>query len=66
MRAKVIIENGITEIHLLPENEFERDIIEKSSNKPNEYKLQTDITAKNSYGVYSQHKIVINVTTVIN
>ena len=59
MKAKVIIENGQTKIELSPENEFEKDIIEKVYGQRQNYDLEVDINATYNYGAYTKHKIEI-------
>lgn len=60
MKAKVIIENGCTEIILTPENEFEEDVLEKVYE--NKYEItNTKIYVLAYYGIYSKHKITINI-----
>jgi hypothetical protein len=61
MKAKVIIENGITTVELKADNEFERDVIEKFVNKRERFVLNTNISTKESYGTHSEHKITITV-----
>lgn len=48
MKAKVIIENGITELVLIAENDFETDIIEKFDNSKSE--LSASSLVKKQYG----------------
>ena len=44
MEAKVIIERGRTTISLTPENDFEKDILEKAnSHYPHKYNLDASI-----------------------
>ena len=59
MKAKVIIENGETTIVLTPENDFERDIIEKIETHRPKFTTFTEISASSNYGSYSKHKIEI-------
>jgi len=61
MKAKVIIENGETNIILTPENVFETDLIEKVSCKEEKYKLDTEVRAEYSYGAYKNHRINIGI-----
>jgi len=66
MKAKVVIENGETDIVLTPENDFEKDLIEKV--KEGEDKkiwnvyTSVNIDKKYNYGTYelSNHEIIIN------
>ena len=61
MKAKVIIENGITKVELKADNEFEMDVIEKFVNSRERFNLNTNISTKYSYGTHSEHKITITV-----
>ncbi len=65
MKSKVIIENGQTEILLIPENEFEKDLVEKCLYRGSENVIKTSITTQPSYGVHQKHQISINITSVI-
>lgn len=66
MKTKVIIENGRTEILLIPENEFEKDLVEKCLHRISENEITTSITTQQqSYGIHSKHQISINVTSVV-
>jgi len=64
MKAKVIIENGITTIELKADNDFEKDVIEKFVDRRKDYNLNTEITTKYAYGQHSEHKITITVETL--
>lgn len=57
MKAKVIIENGETQIILTPENEFEIDLIEKIYDKKEKYNVLTSFNTSVSYGTYSKHNV---------
>lgn len=61
MKAKVIIENGQTTIIVTPENDFEKDVIEKLHAKSNNYDIRTNAYAEYNYGTYSKHQIEINI-----
>ncbi len=60
MKARVVIENGKTEIVLTPENEFELDVIEKTIDSKYEVK-KTDVTADWSYHEHKNHRIIISI-----
>lgn len=60
MKVKVIIENGETEIRLMPENVFEKDVVEKVYDNKGKFNINTSVDAKYNYGSYSDHKIVIS------
>lgn len=64
MKAKVIIENGETQIVLTPENDFEIDVIEKIYDKKEKYNVLTSFNANVSYGTYSNHNIEMNIKEV--
>lgn len=58
MKAKVIIENGITELVLTPENDFENDIIEKFD-KSHSVLSSNTLFSKSHYGAIQQSQINI-------
>ena len=60
MKAKVIIENGITNIILKPENDFEIDILEKVYLSENKYEIKTTVNAKGDFGYLKEHQLEIN------
>lgn len=60
MKAKVIIEDGKASIELTPDSEFETDVIEKLHKDRS--KLEGFAKAHLSYGTYSKHSIIINIT----
>ena len=60
MKAKVVIENGLTTIVLTPENEFEKDVIEKVDNNKAKYDMIADTSVKNAYGVPNSQEIYIS------
>lgn len=49
MKAKVIIENGITTIELTPENDFEKRVLKDAHSNSN-YEFDTKVTSNYSYG----------------
>ncbi len=55
MKAKVIIEDSKTKIILIPENEFETDIIEKVENKSKDYDLQVEFKGDFNYSNTKQN-----------
>jgi hypothetical protein len=61
MKAKVVIENGETEIILTPSNDFDKDVLEKIYNNKSRFSLHTDVDAIYNYGGYSNHKLIINI-----
>jgi len=60
MNAKVIIENGQTEIVLTPENDFEIDVLEKVYNKQNTIDIKTNVVAKYDFVAHRDHKLIVN------
>lgn len=60
MKAKVIIEDSRTVITLTPENDFDRDMVEKLYE--NSHKINTSVLAEP--GVYNSfnHRIVLTIT----
>lgn len=58
MKTKVIIERGEVNIILTPENEFEKDIIEKSQS--DKWKKSINVYCDYTYSTYSKHEIKIN------
>lgn len=64
MRAKVVIENGETDIVLTPENEFERDIVEKMYNNKRNFNFHVTPDAEYGYGVLHNHQIKINIKEI--
>ena len=60
MKAKVVIENGSTEIILKPDNEFEINLLEQVID--NKYKVtDTNVNSNYSYGTHSNHNITITI-----
>lgn len=59
MKAKVIIENGETEIVLTPENDFEEDVLKKVHSMKEKYSLNTGVNSKYTCGSYD-YTLVIN------
>jgi len=64
MKAKVIIEDGETNIDLIPQTEFERDLIEKIHSRKDSYKTLTEISCEYKYHTYANHKIVISIKEI--
>lgn len=50
MKAKVIIENGKSQIELSCENEFEKHIVDKVVGKRSGYEIKTSFNSDNEYG----------------
>jgi len=64
MKAKVVIENGITSIELTPENKFEIDVIENARKFKEGYILETSVDAKYNYNNYTDHKLNIKIKQI--
>jgi hypothetical protein len=60
MKAKVIIENGVTTIELTPENQFEKDIIETGLLSP-DILITPNVKAERFYGLYKNHMIELRI-----
>ncbi len=60
MKASVLIKNGRTEIILLPENNFEIEVIERVINDKYEI-TKTEVDSDYSYQEHSDHKITIEI-----
>jgi len=61
MKTKVIIENGEIDIILTPENDFEKDIIEKMVDRKKDYSIHTTANTDYLYSNHSKHKITMNI-----
>lgn len=61
MKTKVVIENGEIEIVLTPENDFEKDIVEKMVDRKKDFSIHTTADTKYQYSSHSNHKIVMNI-----
>lgn len=59
MKAKVIIEKGLTQIELIPENDFEIDIIEKSKELNPNCDVKFSFGKEQYYSANKDHKITI-------
>lgn len=64
MEAKVIIENGETEIILTPENEFEKDIVEKVYLVKDKFNIHTRFDAEYNFGSYRYHNIKLSIVKI--
>ena len=64
MKTKVIIENGETLIELCPENDFEKDVIEKVKDKGSKFDVHTKFDAEYSFGEHNKHKISISIKEI--
>ena len=62
MKSILIIEAGLTKIHLKPENDFEKDIIEKMVTKKEKFNESTSFNTDCHYGDHSNHSIIISIT----
>jgi CO dehydrogenase/acetyl-CoA synthase alpha subunit len=57
MKAKVIIEQGITKVVLTCENEFEKDIVEKIKDYRSDYEIETTVSTNYQFQTHNEHKI---------
>jgi hypothetical protein len=65
MKAKVIIQDGITTIELTPETSFEKDVIEKAKDSPNNSIVDFSYGKEPYYSENKNHKISITITKKI-
>jgi hypothetical protein len=65
MKAKVIIQEGITTIELTPETIFEKDVIEKAKDSPNNSIVDFSYGKESYYSENKNHKISITITKKI-
>jgi hypothetical protein len=63
MKSKVIIENSRTIIELFPENDFEKEIIERSSNKR---LINATAYCDFTYGHFTNHKIELEIGSLVS
>jgi hypothetical protein len=65
MKAKVIIQDGITQVILTPTSDFERDLIEKMYNKQKTFAIDTEVRAEYELHSYQtklkNHEIVLTI-----
>lgn len=61
MKAKVIIEEGITSIVLSAENDLEKDIVEKVKDNRKIESKTVEFDYTHEWGVRGQHRIVVNI-----
>lgn len=60
MKAKVIIENGLTTIVLTPENDFEKTVLDDAYKSKDKFLFEAEASAEyQSYGNNKNHKLVI-------
>jgi hypothetical protein len=64
MKAKVIIENGETNIVLTPENSFEKGVLENLRDNQKGHNLLTTVEADYKYGQWQDHQIKINIKEI--
>lgn len=64
MKAKIVIENGETEIVLTPENVFDTEFLEKLHSKQQLYNVKTSVEADYTYGSYEKHRLVLNIKKI--
>jgi len=61
MKAKVIIENGETDIVLTPENKFEINLLDTILENKRKFNISTKIDADQRCGIYENRQIIINI-----
>ncbi len=57
MKTKVVIENGLTNIILYPENKFEKDVLENVYSQNSKFELKTSVTSEYTYGHRDNYKL---------
>lgn len=62
MKAKVIIQEGKTTIELTPENDFEKDVIEKITDSRHHYDINTTVSTNFQFHEHKNHKIQLNIS----
>ena len=60
MKAEVVIKKGRTKVVLLPENDFETDVIEKIYEDTSKYEIKTTVLCDYNYGSYNNQRIEMN------
>lgn len=64
MKAKVIIENKESLIVLMPENEFEKTLIENAKENKANQSVLTSFEVDPRYGYGTNHRIEISIKTI--
>jgi hypothetical protein len=59
MKTEVLILQGKAKIVLYPENEFEKELIEKVKDSRLGYKTETQVLTEYGYQTHSKHRIEI-------
>lgn len=62
MKAKVIIENGESRIELIPENTFEKSLVENFYSELSSNEVSTSCTREYKFGTYENYKIRITLS----
>lgn len=62
MKAKVVIEEGITHIVLTPESPFEKHMIEEARSLSSNMEMKTDFKCDYQYNTFSNHRIEMELT----
>lgn len=60
MKTHVVIDNGKTEIVLTPENDFEKDVIEKVYDSKKDFDLRISADKETNFGVSRNHRFILN------
>ena len=64
MKSKVVIENGETEIILTPENDFEREVLDKIYSNKNKYDIFTDVKLDSVNYYDKKYKLVVSLKEI--
>jgi len=60
MKTEIIIWQGAAKVVLYPENEFEKELIEKIKDSKKGYKTETNVLTDYTYQMHSKHRIEIS------
>lgn len=66
MKTEIVIWQGKAKIVLHPENEFEKDLIEKIKDSKIGYEIKADVLTDYSYHSHTKHRIEINLNEKSN
>ena len=64
MKSKVVIENGEIEIVLTPENDFEREVLDKIYSNKNKYDIFTDVKLDSVNYYDKKYKLVVSLKEI--
>jgi predicted HTH domain antitoxin len=60
MKTEIIIWQGAAKVVLYPENEFEKELIEKIKDSKKGYQTETNVLTDYTYQMHSKHRIEIS------